>query len=78
MSCAVHHPELAMRAATRPCSCGAGKPARDTGSSQEQQYVKAVIELHDKYLQVLALGLNITTCNHGASAANVVSCMTGM
>ena len=28
---------------------GAGKPARDTGSSQEQQYVKAVIELHDKY-----------------------------
>ena len=25
---------------------------RDTGSSQEQQYVKAVIELHDKYLQV--------------------------
>ena len=31
----------------------AGKPSKDTGSgSQEQTYVKTVIELHDKYLQV--------------------------
>ena len=31
----------------------AGKPSKDTGSgSQEQTYVKTVIELHDKYLEV--------------------------
>jgi hypothetical protein len=28
----------------------AGKPSRDSGTSHEQQYVRQVIELHDKYL----------------------------
>ncbi|KAK9815921.1 hypothetical protein WJX72_012009 [[Myrmecia] bisecta] len=28
-----------------------GKPTKDSGSSHEQQYVREVIELHDKYLQ---------------------------
>ena len=30
----------------------AGKPARETGGAYEQQFVRQVIELHDKYLQV--------------------------
>lgn len=30
-----------------------GKPSRDSGTTHDQQYVKSVIELHDKYLQVL-------------------------
>ncbi|KAG2429454.1 hypothetical protein HYH02_014036 [Chlamydomonas schloesseri] len=29
-------------------------PSRDTGSSAEQQYVRAVIDLHDKYLQYVS------------------------
>ncbi|GIL82204.1 hypothetical protein Vretifemale_11128 [Volvox reticuliferus] len=29
-------------------------PSRDTGSSHEQQYVRAVIDLHDKYLQYVS------------------------
>jgi hypothetical protein len=32
--------------------CCAGKPTKDSGATQEQYYVKTVIELHDKYLQV--------------------------
>lgn len=28
----------------------AGKPSKDSGTSYEQQYVRQVIELHDKYL----------------------------
>jgi cullin 1 len=28
----------------------AGKPSKDSGGSHEQQYVRQVIELHDKYL----------------------------
>jgi hypothetical protein len=28
----------------------AGKPSKDSGTSHEQQYVRQVIELHDKYL----------------------------
>lgn len=31
-------------------------PSRDTGTSAEQQYVRAVIDLHDKYLQVQGAG----------------------
>ena len=38
---------------TMSAAMHAGKPSKDTGSgSQEQTYVKTVIELHDKYLQV--------------------------
>ncbi len=29
-------------------------PSRDTGTSHEQQYVRAVIDLHDKYLQYVS------------------------
>ena len=37
----------------RACLAHAGKPSKDSGSgTQEQTYVKTVIELHDKYLQV--------------------------
>lgn len=31
-------------------ACTAGKPSKDSGTSYEQQYVRQVIELHDKYL----------------------------
>lgn len=34
----------------------AGKPSRDSGNSHEQKFVRAVIELHDKYMQY------VTTC----------------
>ncbi|GIL64270.1 hypothetical protein Vafri_18269 [Volvox africanus] len=33
---------------------GRAGPSRDTGSSHEQQYVRAVIDLHDKYLQYVS------------------------
>ena len=40
----------------RACLAHAGKPSKDSGSgTQEQTYVKTVIELHDKYLQVCSL-----------------------
>ena len=32
----------------------AGKLSRDTGSAHEQQFVRAVIDLHDKYMQARA------------------------
>ncbi|KAK9839448.1 hypothetical protein WJX81_002626 [Elliptochloris bilobata] len=32
----------------------AGKLSRDTGSAHEQQFVRAVIDLHDKYMQYVA------------------------
>jgi hypothetical protein len=47
----VHQPLLVLKKRT---SClllaSAGKPSRDSGTSHEQQYVRQVIELHDKYL----------------------------
>ena len=30
----------------------AGKPSKEAGGANEQQFVRDVIELHDKYLQV--------------------------
>ena len=44
-------PLLAGRVLTLLLYC-AGKPTRDTGSAHEQQFVRAVIDLHDKYMQV--------------------------
>ena len=36
-----------------PCA-RAGKLSRDTGSAHEQHFVRAVIDLHDKYMQARA------------------------
>ena len=50
---------------TRSCLDHAGKPSKDSGSgTQEQTYVKTVIELHDKYLQVcLLFSHSLTSCS---------------
>ena len=41
----------------RASLAAAGKPTKDSGTTQEQYYVKTVIELHDKYLQVVLIFL---------------------
>ncbi|CAK0760120.1 Cullin-1 [Coccomyxa viridis] len=45
----------------------AGKPSKDSGSgTQEQTYVKTVIELHDKYLQYVTESFNSSSLFHKA------------
>ncbi|CAL8463270.1 g2804 [Coccomyxa elongata] len=44
----------------------AGKPSRDSGTTHDQQYVKSVIELHDKYLQYVVESFNNSSLFHKA------------
>jgi hypothetical protein len=45
-----------------PCLCAAAKgPTKDTGTPAEQQFVRSLIELHDKYLAF------VSTCFNNAS-----------
>eukprot|EP00955_Chlamydomonas_euryale_P100750 365303-Chlamydomonas_euryale.AAC.37 len=50
-----------------PCFHDAGKgPSKDSGSSFEQQFVRSVIELHDKYLQYVTSCFSNTSLFHKA------------
>jgi len=44
----------------------AGKPSKDSGTSAEQQYVRQVIELHDKYLAYVSTCFNNSSLFHKA------------
>lgn len=37
-------------------NCGTGKPSKEASGANEQQFVRDVIELHDKYLLVKPVG----------------------
>ncbi len=48
------------------CVCAGKGPTKDTGTPAEQQFVRSVIELHDKYLTVVSTCFNNASLFHKA------------